>query len=415
LPETWTVHSVEASAGSGAVLLTLRSRDDGGLTARLRTSGSVPWRGVLRLEAGGEARVLATVELRPGVELLVPLSPVPDPGGTGRILLVEAGSGAQVQEVGFFRPRRRPLRIGVLARGGNAYPMAVLLRVLGDRVDPERSGVLDLGAGLAYLESVEGEAPPLDILVCQDPPDRPLSLSLPTLFFGGAGPLGTAAGSALESGGVATWDRDHPLLEGVDLSTVAAEAVVRVTPAEGVQVLARGPAGPMMLFRSGPTPQLAFPFPLEKSTFFREWGFTRLISNLIRLWGGEQPALGPCVVGDPFPLPAGRAWVRAGREDDADPVWIGHAGEGFTFRPRRCGLFEAASGGERRLCYFNPAVPGPGPGKTPGDPARGAGSEAKEPDGRLEATRRDSYLLVLAWCALGILLVEWLLFHRALF
>lgn len=415
LPEHWTVHPVETSGGSREVLLTLRSRAAGGLSARIQTTGATSWRGVLRLEAGGEASVVATVEVMPGATKTVPVPRVPERSGKGRIILEEEGSGKSVQEAGFFRPRPRPLRIGVLARDGNAYPMAVLLGVLGDRVDQKRSGVLELGAGLAYLEGVEGEVPPFDFLVCQDPPDRPLPVSLPVLFFGGAGSLGTPAGGPREAGGVATWDRGHPLLEGVDLSSVAAEAVVRITPAEGIQVLARGPAGPMMLFRPGPTPQVAFPFPLEKSTFFREWGFTRLISNLVRLWGGEQPVLGPCVVGDPFPLAAGQEGVRAGREDDADAVWIGRAGDGFSFRPRRCGLFEAAGEGRRRACYFNPAVPDPGPEESPGDPDRGTGNEANGPDRKVEARGWDSYLLVLVWCALGILLVEWFLFHRDLF
>jgi len=408
LPDPWTLHPL---SGNGAVRadvsLAVHRTEAGGLGVEVRNAGSGSWRGTLNLKAGGEERKVTDLDLRQGGRrsLHVPLLPE----RSGKVVLALEGEGA-AWEAGHYVPRLRPSRIGVLARGGDALPLRRFLAALGDRIDQAGSGVLDQKEAAACLERIQGETPPFDFLVCQDPVAQPLEVPIPVLYFGCAGSLGKPVGDPAGPGGISVWNRDHPLLAGVDLSPVSAEAVVRVQPARGVQVLAEGPAGPMMLASAGPPARVAFPFLLEKSNFYLTWGFTRLLSNIIRIWGGEQKQWGPCHVEDRFPLPTGMGQVAVSREGDPSPIWTGEIDVGFPFRARRPGLFEASGGWGRRSCYFNPVWPGLRPA-VPTSHMLDARSGPEAEEGQGPGTFR-TFCLALAWAAMGVLLLEWFLFHR---
>ncbi|MBN2490626.1 MAG: hypothetical protein JXQ29_07245 [Planctomycetes bacterium] len=406
LPATWHVHAVGAAAPSPDIAIVLARLADGALVAEATNRGPLVWRGVLRLRGQAAVRTVAALAIEPGASRRIPVEL--EPGETGEIC-VEAAATLEdwpLARASHFVPPRGRVRVLVVARGGRAPLLEILLAQLADRVDPAGSGVAD-SADAAALRRLERAGDPYDLAIFLEPPDPELPVAVPVLVFGGAGPLGRPReGEPARAGGVATWQRRHPLLSWVDFSPVVAEGIAPVAPAAGVEVLAEGPVGPMLLYRPGPPPRAAFPFRLERSNLALEWAFTTLLSNLIRVWGGERPELGPCAVGAPFPVPAPAGPVRVGRHGEGDVLWQGEAGEGFPFRPRRAGRFAAVTGSAVLEACFNPG--GVDPAWAP-PAARAAAAPVAEERG---AADWRSAAALAVWIALGVLLLEWALYHR---
>jgi hypothetical protein len=412
LPEAWTVHAVRGPGEEARVALTAARSADGTLQATAMNLGTRPWRGRLRCRVGGRQRSVAEVELPPRSQQRFPVRFETGEFGPVRLALVPRGSEDPAATAGHVIPEPHGVRIGILARPESAAVWAALIEVLAGRISTEKSAVLDAAKGVAYLEQFSEDSRPFDLLICQEPPKVLPDLGVPILLFGGAGPLGEVTGEPTDGGGIASWQRDHPVFSGVDFSPLAFDETIPVNAGEGVQVLATGPAGPIALFRAGPPTLLAFAFRFEKSSLVREWTFTTLISNLIRLWGGEQPEVGPRGVGETIPLPAGHGVVRVTRNGRATTLWTGRAGEGYAFRARQPGQFTARGESGKRDCFFNP-VPPPASAEGPDDPVPGT-VEAPRPGPPEFLPGWLSRLAVVAWIALAILCLEWVLYHRGM-
>lgn len=408
LPSRWVVHRLRDEDSTPSLSLSLRSTARRRLAVAVANRGGTAWKGALVLESAAGRRHAAELELEGGARRTIGLEVPADIDGALTVALVAAGGTDPVARAGHFVPRRVPPGIVVIARPEDSTAWRALLATFADHIDSERSNLVPLEEGLGYLEAQRERLRPFDLVVFQEPPARWPDLPVPVLLFGGAGPLGSATGGESRPGAISSWEREHPLLAGVDLSMLVARAVVAVKPAPGVRVLASGAEGPMLLYRAGPTPVAAFPFRFESSNLDSLWGFISLINNLVKVWGRQQPVVGPLLVGEVVPLPAGEGAIRGWRAGEKEPSWEGHAGEGFPFRPRKPGRFRVAGNGAVREAFVNtrplePASPGEAP--TAASAPAAAAVVASVADWR-------SWVRALAWAALGLLLIEWLVYHR---
>jgi hypothetical protein len=412
LPDSWKVHPVRGPGDEARVALSVDRLKDGTLQATALNLGPHLWKGQLRTRVGDAAATVVEVEVPPHDRLLVPVSLARNASGLVHLALVPRGAQDPAATAGHVIPAPRRPRIGVLARPDSGPVWTTLIEKFAHRINPDRSAVLDAEKGGDYLGQFTRDTLPFDILIFEEPPKVLPDLGVPMLMFGGAGPLGEVTGQPTDGGGIASWQRDHPVFTGVDFSPLALDETLPVKAGEGVQVLATGPAGPIALFRAGPPPMLAFAFAFEKSNLVWQWTFTTLISNLVRLWGGEQPEVGPFRVGEPIPLPPGNDVIAVSREGVASTLWVGRAGDGFAFRARQPGQFKAEGESGRRDCFFNPVLP-PADGQSEPMPALdraegSAGASGASPPGWL------SRLSVVVWIALAVLLVEWVVYHRGM-
>jgi len=412
LPNGWKVHPVRAPGDEARVALSVTRLKDGTLEATALNLGPRPWKGQLRSRVGDAAARVVEVEVPPHDRRRVPVTIAKNESGPVRFALVPRGAQDPAATAGHVIPAPRRPRLGILARPDSGPVWTTLIEKLAPRIDPERSAVLDAEEGVDYLRQFSTDTLPFDIVIFGEPPKVLPDLGVPVLLFGGTGPLGEVTGKPTEGGGIASWQRDHPVLAGVDFSPLALDETLPVKVGEGVEVLATGPAGPIALFRAGPPPRLAFAFAFEKSNLVWQWTFTTLISNLVRLWGGEQPEVGPLRVGDPIPLPPGNDVIAVSREGEASTLWVGRAGDGFAFRARQPGQFRAEGTSGRRDCFFNPVLP-PGDGERAPMPALDR-AEASPPAAAGTPPGWLSRLSVVVWIALAVLLLEWAVYHRGM-
>ena len=103
--------------------------------------------------------------------------------------------------------------------------------------------------------------------------------------------------------------------------------------------------------------------------------------------------------------PPGADVVRAWRSGEAEPCWEGRDGEGFPLIPRKPARMRTSGGTGEREAYFN-AVP------TAADPSPAEPAVAPPESSPPSASDWRSWVALLAWAAIGLLLLEWLVYHR---
>lgn len=405
LPRAWAVHRLRRDENDRTITLNLRPGGGRKVVATLANRSDRIWKGALRVDTSDARREVSTVELAGGARRTVALEIPEGVHGELSVALVPAGEENPVARVGHFVPKPVRPALVVIAGRESSEEWRVLLTVFEARIDRERSNLVPADQGLAYLEANRARLRPHDIVVFLAPPARWPDLPVPALLFGGPGPLGRVVAGEPKAGGVASWEREHPVLDKVDFSLLVADAVPRVEPAPGTHVLAAGPDGPMLLYRADPVPMAAFPFRFESSNLMQTWTFISLVNNLVELWGRKQPIVGPLAVGETMPTPPGSDVMRAWRAGEAEPCWEGRDGEGFPLRPRKPGRVRTVGGTGTREAYYNPrpeASAGPeiAPAVSPPEAAPASGTDWR------------SWVTWLAWAAFVLLLVEWLVYHR---
>lgn len=390
LPRGWRGHAV-APRGLRLAIEDVQRAADGRVSARLVNRGADRWRGPFRATLGDRTLAEELVELDPNAERSIAFAVDPMARGIVRLALADIDAVLAL-------PNARPARIAVVARGGAASYVGRLLACFDPVVDPDGTVLIapdrvDRVTRDAFdFALVLGPAPATD-------------LPVPAIYFGAPNPLVSIDADG-DTGPIRVTDaaRDHALLAAVDLGTVGAHRSVACRAAAGVAVLARAEGRPVLFHRPpGAAPEaLAFSFRLRDSNLLFEPALVVLIANAIERWG-------PTVVGGvadaPLSLPVG-ASVRIARRGDDGPIWSGLEGDGYPFRPRRAGRFDVSLADRALDAWVAPRS------------GVADASTAWERPADLAAPRpRDGWherALWLAWLALALLCLEWVLFHRGI-
>lgn len=304
------------------------------LFAGLRNYGAQPWETTLTLYADGKAVDSLKLKIAPH-------------GTQGRT--VAAPTGVRLYEAridpkdalkadDYAAVSADPAASLRVLKVGGEDPFLDRALALDPRVTFDRTTELPADGGAGY-----------DIVVFDGVVSQPTK-SRGTLILGRAG-----AGAPVDVQGTAkgpkfTGAETAPLMKGVDLDGVYIDAIERVKPTGGGEVLARSADGPLVVAERTPrrrTVYLAFS-PLQ-SDFPLQVGFPIFIANVLDFLGGEAG-------GGPLVVPAGRLFstpVLAGTAvvtgPDGDKAVLKPTGGVATVREvRRIGRYELEADGKKR-------------------------------------------------------------------
>lgn len=396
-----------------------------GITAlNARRGGSDRWDVFVRLEAGGERTIAATVELLRDGQVAGNEDVAVTPDRPERLVFRVPGASASELQV-----RLKPDGFDALPSDNEAFlalrPIRNVLARVSPSLEPESLALRAMDEVVVQPGGAEVAASRRFDLVVSDQAEAAGSDAAVTLHVGVV-PAELSGLLRVEKGtptAVVDWRRGHPLLEHVELGdlVIVANPMLMSGASEkdlenrGFEVLAHGRQGPLLLERrQGPRADYFLLFHTNESTLPYRVGFPVLLSNLVHLaleqaGLAEQAGAATGVLPSLSLLPRTQYLVRS-PGGQTRMVLSDNAGVVNGLTASRAGLYRLEKGGEPAATLGVSLL-------SPAETRLHGVDEIQFNELSVSANQKGvrvdrSFWPVVVWCALVVLLIEWWYFNR---
>lgn len=387
------------SENVGIVVLDVRRRlsSTGGYEGLIgmRNFGAERHRFTLELSINGQLRDARELTLEPGKQRTEVLRDLPATGGTLTAKLDLADDLLVDNTAQVILPKVEPVPV-VLATPGNLFLQTALC--------------LDPTLQVTVRTTMPSVLPKGAVLIADNLPGATPTAGVNALI------IGTGTGAKVAAPTVVDWNRRHPVLEYVDLSTVHITAAAPLKARSGEIALIETTAGPLALAgEHGSTRLVRLGWDLHQSDFPLRAGFPIFIGNCIDWLSGQRRRAQVVNVRTgqvvPVPVPADVDTITL-RTPDGRTEKLGVSGSVLTLdRLTRAGLYRVQAKG-LDLPFAANLLDAAESNLTPRDLALegGAHGPLRAQSGPVQTEREWWRLLLLL--ALCVLAVEWWVFHR---